>query len=162
MLVLALGGVCLFIAFTGDWLAVLVFGGQFHGTGGILLALALGTVVSSLGLAAGNGLWAVDRPRDNFVGDIVCMSTTLTMAALLIPRFSVLGAALANLAGMTAGAVARMVVLQRYLNRAAGEECVASSSVSIRTHAHAASIHASDAANAGSDLQLTSFPEAVT
>ncbi len=132
MLVLALGGVCLFIALTGDWLPVLVFGGRFQGTGGILLALALSASVGSLGLVAGNGLWAVDKPRNNFVGDIYCIAVTLTTAGLLIPRFGALGAALSNLTGMTAGVVARITMLKRFLNRAAIDERATSSDFLMR------------------------------
>jgi O-antigen/teichoic acid export membrane protein len=162
MLVLALGGVSLFIAVTGDWLPVIVFGSHFQGTGGILLALALSATVSSLGLVAGNGLWAVDRPRTNFVGDIYCMLTTLTMSVLLIPRFGVLGAALTNLSGMTAGAVARIIVLHRYLHRAAMDSCVSPPQFPINANGPNVSIQATAVATATIDLQMTTCPEVVS
>jgi O-antigen/teichoic acid export membrane protein len=115
-----LGAFCLFIMLSGDWLMVLSFGSSGQGTGAILAVLALHTLIGSVSLAAGCGLWAIDQPRANFLADASAMAVTLVAAFLILP-FGVLGAALANLAGMVAGTVLRTMTLSNYLHRAAAE-----------------------------------------
>jgi O-antigen/teichoic acid export membrane protein len=127
--------VCLVIAVTGDWLAVLVFGAHFQGTEAVLLTLAFSALVASLGHVAGCGLWAVDEPRKNYLGAVCGMAVTLTTAALLIPPLGVLGAALATLAGMTASAVAQVIMLERFLSCTANGSHVPSSDVPVRADA---------------------------
>src|SRR6185295_17625777 len=82
----------------------------------ILFVLALGLLANSLGIVAGNGLWAIDQPRSNFFADVCCLLITLVAATLIIP-FGTLGAALAILAGTTSGAVVRAITLARFLER---------------------------------------------
>ena len=127
-LVVTLGAFCCVILAAGDWPAVAIFGAAYQGTGAILFTLALGTLMNSIGVVAGNGLWAIDRPRSNFFADVACMFATLIAAALLIIPFGTLGAALATLAGMTAAAVVRTITLLRYL-RCGGIEWTAASRV---------------------------------
>jgi O-antigen/teichoic acid export membrane protein len=109
-----MGGCFLFVLFTGDWLMVLVFGEAYRGTGAILIVLTGSTLMHCLGTLAHNGLWAVDRPRSNFVADVCCLAVTLVVAALLIVPYGALGAAFATLAGITTAALVRSLTLLRY------------------------------------------------
>jgi O-antigen/teichoic acid export membrane protein len=112
---LTMGGVCLLILVTGDWLVVFAFGTHYQGTGIILLVLSLSTFMNALSIVAGNGLWAIDQPRSNFLADACCMTVTLIVAALLVHPFGAVGAALATFAGTSAAAVVRLITLMRCL-----------------------------------------------
>jgi O-antigen/teichoic acid export membrane protein len=112
---LALGSFCLFIAATGDLLAVLVYGEQYQGTGMILLLLALAMLMNGMGMILGNGLWAIDRPRANFVGDLCGFGVTLLAAAILVVPWGALGAAAAALVGTSTATVVRGLMLYRSL-----------------------------------------------
>ena len=115
-LVLALGAFCLFMLLAGNWLAALVYGPDYAGTRWILFVLALGMLANSLSVVTGNGLWAIDQPRSNFVADVCCLCVTLLAATLIIP-FGTLGAALAIFAGSASAAVVRTLTLARHLVR---------------------------------------------
>ena len=113
---ISMGGLCVFLLVTGDWLVVLAFGAHYQGTGAILVTLAVSTAMNGISIVAGNGLWAIHQPRSNFVADVCCMSVTLIAAALLIHPFGALGAALATLAGTLTAAIVRTITLFRYLD----------------------------------------------
>ena len=98
---LTLGGLCVFVLITGDWLATLAFGPQFHGTGEILITLGLTALVTAWSILTGNGLWAIEQPRANLVADVCGMVVTLVAAALFDFAVRCAGAALATLAGTT-------------------------------------------------------------
>lgn len=119
---ITMGSCLLFVLFTGDWLMVFVFGTHYRGTGAILIALTASTNMNCVSMLAHNGLWAVDRPRSNFVADVCCMTVTLIAAALLIHPFGALGAALATLAGSTTAALVRSLTLHRYFEASASEQ----------------------------------------
>lgn len=110
---LVLGCFCLVVAATGDSLIVLVYGQQFAGSGAILLLLALNVLVNSLGVTAGNGLWAIERPQANFAADGCMMMSTIIAALALIGGFGAIGAAAAMLIGTSVGTLVRMATLQR-------------------------------------------------
>jgi O-antigen/teichoic acid export membrane protein len=112
--VLALGGFCLFVGLTGDWLPVFVFGEFYRGSGPVLFTLAVSMLMTGLGMVAGNGLWAIDRTRSSFVSDAYNMFATLLAAVLLIHPFGALGAALATLAGTFSAALVRSILLARH------------------------------------------------
>ena len=113
---LALGCVCLLVLVTGDALAVLVYGEFYQGCGSILFVLALSALATSLSIVIGNGLWAIDQPRANFVADASCMVVTLVAAVLLVFPLGVLGAALATLAGTVTSAIVRVISLLRAIH----------------------------------------------
>jgi O-antigen/teichoic acid export membrane protein len=115
VLFVPLSAFCLFVLVAGDWLMVLVFGSLFEGSGQTLFTLALSALMVSMGTVAGNGLWAIDQPKLNFVADGCAMGVTLISAALLVPKLGALGAALATLAGTSAAAVVRAITLLRCL-----------------------------------------------
>jgi O-antigen/teichoic acid export membrane protein len=111
ILTLALGTFCVFAFATGSWLPELVYGDQFRDSGPLLGVLALGGLITGLGMVAGNGLWAIEQPRSNFVADVVGLSVTIATAACLVVPFGPLGAALATLAGTSTSAVTRFATL---------------------------------------------------
>ena len=127
-LAITIGGFCLFVLATGDWLVVLAFGTHYQGTGAILITLAVSTLMNGLSIVAGNGLWALDQPRSNFMADVCCMTVTLTAAALLIYPFGILAHALAVLVGTSVAAVVRLFTLMGYLEDHATEPNVGVSS----------------------------------
>lgn len=113
----AIGGFCAFLALTGDLLITFVYGNRFAGAPLVLLLLALQLLVNSVGIVVGNGLWAVDRPRANFLADVVTFVGTGAALAALVPEFGVTGAALGLLLGTAAGTVTRTWTLFRVLHR---------------------------------------------
>ena len=71
------GAFCAFILVTDDWLLRFVYGDKFAGYGGILTVLAFAVLANSVSVVMGNGIWAVDRPRANLIGDAVTLLLTL-------------------------------------------------------------------------------------
>jgi len=98
-----LGCFCLFVLVAGDSFATIVYGGKFAGCGPILAILAFSMLADSMGITAGNGLWAVDRPRENFAADVCTLVVTLTVALCLVYPLAATGAAIGMLAGKMAG-----------------------------------------------------------
>jgi O-antigen/teichoic acid export membrane protein len=111
-----LGGFCLLVAFSGDWLVRLVYGERFAGSAAILLLLAINALVNSFGITAGNGLWAIDRPRANFAADACLMVAALVAAVCLIPSYGATGAAAAMLIGSSIAALVRFATLRQALH----------------------------------------------
>lgn len=109
-------------ALAGDWLAVAVYGPEFQNTRWIITTLALAVLANSFGVVAGNGLWAMDRPKASFLADISALVASLVSAVCLIPLLGPLGAALAALCGNSCDAAVRMWVLQRALAERSREE----------------------------------------
>lgn len=109
----ALGAFCVLIACFGDPLAVLIYGDRYRGIGTIIMLLALTVLANSLRMTAGSGLWSMERPRANFLADIVTLLVTLSVTAACVGPFGVLGAAIGMLSGAIAGAVTGAVLLMR-------------------------------------------------
>ena len=61
----------------GDQPAVLVYGERCGGTGLILALAAASMLANSLSITAGNGLWALERPRANFAADACTLAVTM-------------------------------------------------------------------------------------
>jgi O-antigen/teichoic acid export membrane protein len=110
---LTIGSVCLGALAFGNWLVVLVFGNHYQGAGLIPFILAVSALMTGMQMVAGNGLWAIHKPRSAFVADASGMFVTLIAAATLIFPLGVLGAALAILGGSTTAATMRIVILIR-------------------------------------------------
>lgn len=109
----------------GDTIAVLLYGPQFAGTGLVIGVLSLSVLANSFGVTAGNGLWAMERPRANFVADLAALIIVIATTALLVPRFGPLGAAIATLAGTASDALVRLWILRRTMREFAPEGSVA-------------------------------------
>jgi O-antigen/teichoic acid export membrane protein len=106
-------GLVVILGFTlGEQIATLVYGEQFGGTGWIIGVLSLSVLANSLGVTAGNGLWAMERPSANFVADLFSVGVVIVATITLVPWLGPLGAALATLAGTSSDAVVRLLVLR--------------------------------------------------
>ncbi|HVU88293.1 MAG TPA: hypothetical protein VHD36_13315 [Pirellulales bacterium] len=116
LFVVVIGSFFAAIFVSGDWLAVFVYGAEFHGTGGVQATLAANMLAGSLGMIAAQGLLVIGRQRVNFLIDIGLFSITMISAALLVPEWGPLGAALASLAGGTASTSVRAILLGRALH----------------------------------------------
>jgi O-antigen/teichoic acid export membrane protein len=112
---ITLGFFSLIAILTGDWIVIAVFGSMYRGSGPVLATMAMAILMTALSMCAGSGLWAIDRPRANFVADVCCMIVTLISALLLIRPFGALGAAMTVLAGTTTACAVRATVLARLL-----------------------------------------------
>lgn len=99
------------IFFAGDRLMAFVYGPEFADAGQILGILAFGALVNSMGIVAGNGLWAMERPSANFRSDVCAMIAWLIATAVLVGPFGPVGAAIASVTGTLVGAIARLVTL---------------------------------------------------
>jgi len=108
----ALGSVAVIAMLFGEQIALLVFGPQFAGAGPIIGVLSLSVLANSAGVAAGNGLWAMERPSANFVADLVSLLVVIGATIVLVPRFGPLGAAISTLAGTSTDAVVRLWILR--------------------------------------------------
>jgi O-antigen/teichoic acid export membrane protein/peptidoglycan/xylan/chitin deacetylase (PgdA/CDA1 family) len=109
--VVVLGGLCLVLLFVGNLLAGILYGPGYANTGSLIVVLALATFVDAIGLAAGIGLWAMDRPAANIRSDLVQLLVTLGTALWLVSPWGALGIAAALVIGRTAGATARWLTL---------------------------------------------------
>lgn len=100
---------------TGDLLLVRVFGAKYAGYGGVVGIMSISMLLLSMGLTAGNGLWAIDRPKANLTADICTLTVNLTILCCLVQPLGVYGAALADLGGNLVGVSVRWVTLHRLL-----------------------------------------------
>ncbi len=110
-----LGAFAVLVLATGDFLLVLTFGTKYAGYGLTMGVLALGMVALSLGLTAGVGLWAIDRPKANLTADFCALAVTIVLILCLLRPLGVLGAALGDLAGKITGAAVRYRTFRRLL-----------------------------------------------
>jgi O-antigen/teichoic acid export membrane protein len=115
---LTLGGFALVACVAGNWLAVLIYGSDYAGAGPILAVLAFGLFASSIGVTAGNGLWAMGMPAANFRADVCALIATIVAAVALTPPFGAFGAAASSLIGATVAAVIRTWTLLRLMRAA--------------------------------------------
>ena len=110
-----LGAFTLLVFASGDYLLVLAFGSKYAGYGTAIGVLALGMAALSMGLTAGIGLWAIDRPEANLVADVCSLVVTLAILVCILQPLGLLGAALADLGGKVVGAAVRYETLRRLL-----------------------------------------------
>jgi O-antigen/teichoic acid export membrane protein len=114
-----LGSLAVAAFFLGEQVAMLVYGPQFVGAGPIISVLSLSVLANSIGVVAGNGLWAIERPSANFVADLCSLVVVVVTATVLVPLWGPLGAASATLAGTATDAVVRMWILRLSLREIA-------------------------------------------
>jgi O-antigen/teichoic acid export membrane protein len=118
----SLGSLCLLAFLFGEPAAVFVYGPQFAGTGWIIGVLTLSVLANSMGVTAGNGLWAMERPQANFAADLTALGVVITATIFLVPAFGPLGAALTTLAGTATDAVVRLFILRQTMREFASAE----------------------------------------
>ena len=116
LFVVLLGSVCVLAAFVGQDVIDFVYDGKFSNTGPIVFTLSLAVLVNALGVSAGNGLWAIDRPSANLVADVLTLFAAIAGAMMFIPFWGAFGAALAMLTANTIGAATRQLILRRTLH----------------------------------------------
>jgi O-antigen/teichoic acid export membrane protein len=122
LFVATLGLLAVLATMIGEQIAVLVYGPQFAGAGPIVAVLSLSVLANSIGVTAGNGLWALERPRANFVADLGSLCVVVVAACVCVPLFGPLGAAIATLAGTTSDAAVRLWILRRTMRELAAAE----------------------------------------
>lgn len=106
-----LGSFAVATLFGGEAMIQLVYGSKFSGVSVPMAVLAFGIFANSVGIPAGNALWAMERPRANFVADLSNLIVTFVMAGLLICEHGVVGATVAMLMGYLAGSSMRWLTL---------------------------------------------------
>lgn len=102
--------------FFGENVIHLVYGDDFIGLGMVSFVIALGVLANSVNVVAGNGLLAVDRPRDGLKADFATLLATIGLALAFVPYERELGAAIAIAGGQAIGAVLRSSILGVVLN----------------------------------------------
>jgi O-antigen/teichoic acid export membrane protein len=95
----------------GNWLVTLVYGDGFAGSGPLLGLLGLSLLAGSIEVVAGNGLWAVDRPRANLRADVANFVTAAAAGAWLVLAMGAMGVALGLCLGALVGAIVRFHTL---------------------------------------------------
>jgi len=96
-------------------LVTLVYGSGFAGSGPLLGFLGLNLLAGSIEAVAGNGLWAVDRPRANLPADITNFTVAAVIGTVLVIATGSWGVAIGLGLGATAGATVRFYTLVRVL-----------------------------------------------
>jgi O-antigen/teichoic acid export membrane protein len=116
---LTLGGLAALAFLVGERAAVLLYGDGFAGTGPLIGVLSLSVLANSAGVVAGNGLWAMERPRANFLADLCSLAVVIAATFVLVPAYGALGAAIATLAGTTTDAAVRLWILKQAMREIA-------------------------------------------
>jgi O-antigen/teichoic acid export membrane protein len=129
MFVAGLGTMTVGAFLVGNYVAALVYGPEFSDTRWIIGVLSLSVLANSLGVTAGNGLWALERPSASFFADLCSLLITITATAALVPTFGPIGAALAALAGTSSDAVIRTWTLRRTLREVANDKACAEGTI---------------------------------
>jgi len=115
-------GALVVIAFAfGEQIAVLLYGPSFAGAGLIIGVLSLSVLANSAGVVAGNGLWAMERPKANFYADLCSLGVVIVAVLCLVPQWGPLGAAMATFAGTATDAAVRLWILSRAMRELAGQ-----------------------------------------
>jgi O-antigen/teichoic acid export membrane protein len=120
-----LGGVTIIAFVVGEQIAVAVYGPQFAGAGLIIGVLSLSVLANSIGVVAGNGLWAIERPSASFAADACSLIVVILAALIFVPLFGPLGAALATVAGTASDAAVRLAILRQSMKELTAKEAMA-------------------------------------
>lgn len=112
---LAIGIVCVVSLFFGEQIITILYDGKFPGAGELVVLLTFAVLANALGNVAGNGLWALNQPRANFVADLIALTTAISAALIFVKPHGPKGAAIAILVASVMGAAARIGIFQRHL-----------------------------------------------
>jgi O-antigen/teichoic acid export membrane protein len=113
MFTVLMGLFTLATALVGEKILVVVYGPEYAGTTTPLMLLALGLAVHTLGCTCADGLFVLERTRENFWADVISTGLVLIVSVPLISNWGVTGAALTTLIAMSSGALARAAILWR-------------------------------------------------
>jgi O-antigen/teichoic acid export membrane protein len=109
---------CVGLAFFGDAaLRFLYHGDGYAGYGLVITLLAVTTLVATLGFAAEHGMWVLERPDINFKIAACGLAVNLLVAVALVGTWGVLGAAIAQLCGMSLVSAAQCAVFVQFSAR---------------------------------------------
>jgi len=122
LFVVTLSGITATAFLFGEQITLLVYGPQFAGAGLIIGVLSLSVLANSIGVVAGNGLWAIERPSASFAADVCSLIVVILAALVCVPLFGPLGAALATLAGTASDAAVRVFILRLAMKELAMKE----------------------------------------
>lgn len=115
LVTIAIGSVCVVAFGAGEIVISVLYDGRFPEAGQLVGLLTLSVLANALGALAGNGLWAIDRPRANFVADITTLAIAILCALLLVKPYAAFGAALATLLACAGGAAVRYAIFRAQL-----------------------------------------------
>ncbi len=90
----------------------ILYAGRFEAAGKLVGLLTLAVLANALGNVAGNGLWALNQPRANFLADIVKLTAAIGGAPLLVQPYGAYGAAMAILLASIVGALTRYAIFE--------------------------------------------------
>lgn len=107
-----LGPFCVATALAGGPILALVYGRTLPGGGLILFLLSVNMLANSLGMVAGNGLWALERPAANFKADVAALVATLAAMSVLAPAWGAIGTVGSTVFGTSIGSCVRLATLR--------------------------------------------------
>ncbi len=109
--------VFLAVLFFGDELLQLLFGKQYAGYGRVTSVVAFTVLLRAVGTPPENGLRAMNRPYATFISQVVAFMVSLSSAILVIPTYTIVGAAYCMLAGDVAGDTVRWIQFWVYSSK---------------------------------------------
>lgn len=113
-----LGLYTLALVLLADPILRLMYGSQLAGHGASVAALAVALTMSVVGSAARSGLLLIERARVSLLSSAFGFCVLMITAPVLIIRWSVLGAAVALVAGSTAESITLMLYFRRHTQEA--------------------------------------------
>ena len=87
------------LAAVGNTLLVVIFDAEYAPFGSVITVLAIALLINIIGMAADNGLRAVERPNVNFAASLAGLVVTGFTAIVLIHAWGALGGAVGLLFG---------------------------------------------------------------
>jgi O-antigen/teichoic acid export membrane protein len=99
LLVAATGLLSVAFLIGAEPLLVILFGARYAGHRLVVGLMALAITAEGLGIAAGNGLWAMERPRLNFVAVLLGSFTAIGLTASLITWWGLAAPAIGSVVG---------------------------------------------------------------
>ncbi|MAT14791.1 MAG: hypothetical protein CMJ46_05915 [Planctomyces sp.] len=109
----------LLLMIVGKLIALALYGDDYAEFGDlmgwIIFVLSLHVLAGAIGMAPGNGLWALERPNGNFWASFVVMVVTFVISIFLVyfAEMGPLGVAIGTAAGTIAGTAFRWVFFAR-------------------------------------------------
>lgn len=113
--------VFLAVLFFGDELLQLLFGSQYAGYGQVTSVVAFSVLLRAVGTPPENGLRAMNRPYATFISQAVAFIVSLSSALLVIPSYTIVGAAYCMVAGDVAGDTVRWIQFWVYSSKETSE-----------------------------------------
>lgn len=114
---LVIGSFVATLAIFGGWIVLELYGNKYTGLESVMTILALAKLCDCFAIVASNGLFVMERVKENFWVDVILMVVTITAAIVLIYPFGVTGAAWTAFASAVTSAALRFVLLIVFLNR---------------------------------------------